>query len=287
MMTHSKMMKYIKEELQLRQEQKQSLILLAGKNSDKYSSLMNWMWALNSFKREGFSDRSLFEKRESVRTLMNSLNNPRSCRIFFELSEILFGSFSIFLELILSRARKENHSQTRALMVELLFRFRESPLAGSLPEDYLPGLHHEDELIRCKTALFLYKHYGRTALPLMVSEVFRINHPLSLLFCKTICHFVQLHPEISWAEDLEKLKRSDGAATQTWAITDARQVLLKEMEGSLSRDQFLMLNPPAEESQDQVFPESLAPSVTLTSKKDSIGVRLERFEKITSSMMGG
>jgi hypothetical protein len=248
---------------------------------------MNWIWALNSFRREDFVERSLFEKKEFVRTLMNSLNNPRSYNIFVELSEILLGSFAAFLELILSRSRKENHQQAKALMVELLLRLCEAPLAGSLPEDYLPGLHHEDELIRCKTALFLYSHYGRTALASMVSEVFKINCPLSLLFCKTICHFVQLHPEISWAEDLEKLKRSDGAATQTWAITDARQVLIKEMEGSLSRDQFLMLNPPAEESQDQVFPESLAPSVTLTSKKDSIGVRLERFEKITSSMMGG
>ena len=286
-MTHSKMMKYIKEELQLSQEQKQSLIQLAAKNSDKYSSLMSWMWALTSFKREDFVERSLFEKKEFVQTLIKSLNNPRSYNIFVELSEILLGSFAAFLELILSRSRKENHQQAKALMVELLLRLCEAPLAGSLPEDYLPGLHHEDELIRCKTALFLYRHFGRAALPPMVSEVFKINCPLSLLFCKTICHFVQLHPEISWAEDLEKLKRSDGAATQTWAITDARQVLIKEMEGSLSRDQFLMLNPPAEESQDQVFPESLAPSVTLTSKKDSIGVRLERFEKITSSMMGG
>ena len=287
MMTHSKMMKYIKEELQLSQEQKQSLILLAGKNSDKYSFLMNWIWTLNSFKWEDFSERSLFEKRESVRTLMNSLNNPRSCRIFFELSEILFGSFSIFLELILARARKENHPQTRALIVELFFRFCETPLNGSLLEDYIPGLHHEDELIRCKTALFLYKHYGRTAISPTVSEVFRINHPLSLLFCKTICHFVQLHPEISWAEELEKLKGSDGGATQTWHATDARQVLLKEMEASLSRDRFLMLHPPTEESQDQVSQGFPKPAALVISKKDPIGVRLERFEKITSSMMGG
>jgi len=281
------MMKYIKEELQLSQEQKQSLIQLAAKNSDKYSSLMSWMWALTSFKREDFVERSLFEKKEFVRTLMNSLNNPRSYNIFVELSEILLGSFAAFLELILSRSRKENHQQAKALMVELLLRLCEAPLAGSLPEDYLPGLHHEDELIRCKTALFLYKHYGRTALPLMVSEVFRINHPLSLLFCKTICHFVQLHPEISWAEDLVKLKVSDGAATQTWHATDARQVLLKEMEASLSRDRFLMLHPPTEESQDQVSPGVPKPAALVISKKDPIGVRLERFEKITSSMMGG
>jgi hypothetical protein len=287
MMTHSRIMKYIKEELRLSQEQKQSLVLLAGKNSDKYSSLMNWIWALNSFKTEGFVERCLFEKRDFVQTLTESRNNPRSYNILLEVSEILFGSFAAFLELVLARSRKESHPQARAFMVEFLLRLCEAPLVGSLPEDYIPGLHHKDELIRCKTALFLYKHYGRTALRPMISEVFKINYPLSLLFCKTICHFVQLHPEISWAEEVEKLKGSDGATAQTWSTSDARNLLFREMQGSLSRDRFLILNPPSEESHRQAPSEFPKLSTIAASKKDSIGVRLERFEKITSSMMGG
>ena len=283
----AKIMKYIKEDPQLSQDQKQCLILLAGKNSDKYSSLMNWIWALNSFKTEDFVEHSLLEKREFVQTLTKSLNNPRSYRILLEVLEILFGSFPAFLEFILARSRKENHPQARALMVELLLRFCETPLSGSWLEDYLPGLHHKDELIRCKTALFLYKHYGRTALPPMVSEVFRINYPLSLLFCKTICHFVQLHPEISWADELEKLKGSDVTTEQSLHAMDTRHVLLKEMQASLSRDRFLMLNPPGEGSLAQVSRGVPKASETVIPQRGSIGVRLERFEKIASSMMGG
>ena len=251
MVTYTKIMKYIEEEPQLSQQQKQSLILLACKNSNKYSSLMRWICALNLFQTEDFIERSLFEKEQLVRTLIRSLNDQKSYRIFSELSEILFTSFSSFLELILDRSRKENNPQARALMVELLLRFCETPLRGSFPEDYIPGLHHKDELIRCKTCHFLYKHYGGRALSPMISEVFKINHPLSILFCKTICHFVQLHPEISWVDEVEKIKSSNEMMGQPWHGTDGRQVLLQEMQGSLSRHRFLILNRVCEEPQRQ------------------------------------
>ena len=113
--------------------------------------------------------RALFAgKRKFVQTLMKSLNHQRAGRILLEVLEIVFSSFPAFLEFILARSRKENHLQARALMVELLLRFCETPLSGSWQEDYLSGLHHKDEFI-VLTALFLYKHYGRAALPFMVS----------------------------------------------------------------------------------------------------------------------
>ena len=241
---------------------------------------MGWICTLNLFKREDFVERSLFEKGETIRTIIRSSNNPKSKRIFSELTEILFGDFPSFLQLILDRCRRDRNRKAKALLVELLVRFTEDPVTGTTPDDYLPGLHHKDELVRCKTLHFLYNHYGTRALLPMVSEVFKVEHPLSALFCRTLCHFVQLHPQISWVEEVEKIKGSDGMMAESTYGRDPRWILFQEMQGSLNRHQFLILNRVDEGAQGHFVQDFQKPPAIVVSQNDSIGIRLERFEKI-------
>jgi hypothetical protein len=283
---HTRITKYINEEPELNEEQKQSLILLACKHSNRQSSIMGWISALNFFKRDDFVDRSLFEKGETVRTLIRSLNNSTLNRIFSDLTEILFGDFPSFLQLILDRCRRDSNRKAKALMVELFLRFSEDPVTGATPDDYLAGFHHKDELVRCKTLHFLYSHYGERVLLPMVSEVFKVDRPLSILFCRTLCHFVQLHPQIRWVEEVEKIEGADGMMEKGTNGRDPRWIIFQEMQGSLNRHHFLILNGTEESPQQDCIRDKQGTSANPAPKKDSTGIRLERFAKINSSVKG-
>ncbi len=282
MTPYTRIEKYINEEPELTPKQKKSLILFTHKNLNRYSSILEWVRGLNWFRMESFVQRPSAERGEIIRTFVTSMGDPTSSRLFSCLPEILFGSFYLFLGLVLERSRKERCRQAKALMVELLVRSCEGPVEGSLMEDYIPGLHHTDELIRCRTCHFLYKHYGERALVPMISEIFKIECPVSLLLCKTISHFLQLHPEMSWMEQVKKIKGAEGIMAQNRDGNDSRELLLQEMQHSLSRHQFLVLDKVGDNRQReriQLHQESSGNAA----QKSSIGLRLERFEKITSS----
>ncbi len=283
MTPYTRIEKYVNEEQELNPEQKKSLILFTHKNLNRYSSILEWIRALNSFRMESFVEHPSAERGEIIRTFVTSVSDPRSNRLFSGLLEILFGSFFLFLGLVLERSRKESSRKAKALMVELLVRSCEKPVEGSLMEDYLPGLHHTDELIRCRTSHFLYNHYEERALTPMISEVFKSECPVSLLLCKTISHFVQLHPEINWVEEVKKIKGAEGIMAQDAVGNDLRELLLQEIQSSLSRPQLLVLDKVGESRQRKLTQTSQRSSGGAASQKGSIGLRLERFEKITSS----
>ena len=225
------------------------------------------------FASEAYQDLLSFKRVEVVNTLIRGVEERISNDTFGKLVEIFFGKASYFLKVVLSELQKETECQVRALMTQLIFHFNNYPIEGSMLEDYLSGLHHQDELFRCKTLHFLYKHYGGEALPLILQEAIKIISPPSLFFYMTLNHYLRLHPEIKWDEDIQKTIWSRINVSRNQNEKDRILVLFQQMQHSILRHEFLSLIHTCEQPKLQISHES---------DRDQTSLRLERLKKIVS-----
>jgi hypothetical protein len=137
--------------------------------------------------------------------------------------------------------------------------------------DYLPGLHHKEDLNRCQALNFLYHNFGEQVLPVILREALKMIPPPSVLFCGTLGHFFCRHPQIPWAD---KLKREDFNLAK-WDRRDGRWLFLQEMKDSVSRIQFLslILGEDHRDGEKKKMAE-------LKLRKPAGGFRLDRFQAI-------
>lgn len=228
------------------------------------------------FSSEAYQELLSFEKAEVVKTLIKGAEERISNETFRKLVEIFFGKASTFLKVVLSELQKETECQVRALMTQFIFHFNNYPIEGSRLEDYLSGLHHRDELFRCKILNFLYKHYGAEALPLILKETINIIPPPSLFFYMTLNHYLRLHPEIKWDEDVQKTIWSRINFSRNQIAKDGIWVLFQQMQDTILRHEFLSLYHTCEQPRLQISNES---------NREPPSGRLERFKKINSFKM--
>jgi hypothetical protein len=225
------------------------------------------------FISETYPELLSFERVEVVKALIRGVEEKISNDTFGKLVEIFFGKASYFLTVVLSELQKEKEHQVKALMTQLLIHFSDYPIEGSRLEDYLSGLHHRDDLLRCKILHFLYKNYGGEALPLILQEAIKIISPPSLFFYMTLNHYLRLHPEIKWDEDIQKTIWSKITFSRNQIEKDRVLVLFQQMQHLIIRHEFLSLIHTCEQPKLQISHES---------KGNLSNTLLERFEKIDS-----
>lgn len=272
-MNRREAIRYIHEETVISPEQRISLTQMLFKHLNNFDSLCSWIKCLTAFASEAYHGLRSFERMEVVRTLIRGVEEKISNETFGKLVEIFFGQASYFLKAVLIRLQKEEECQVRALMAQLLLHFSNYPIEGSSLEDYLPGIHHRDELFRCKILHFLYKHYGGEALSAILQEVIKIVPPPSLFFSMTLNHYLRLHPEMKWEEEIQRTIWSRNNFFGNQNEKDRILVLVQQMQHSILRHDFLSLIHTCEQPELQISHESEG---NLTSR------RLERFEKIDS-----
>jgi hypothetical protein len=275
-MNRREIIQYIRQKTVISEEQKISLMHMLYKHSNNFDSLCRLIKSLNMFSSEVFQELLSFEKAEIVKTLIQGVEERISNDTLGKLVEIFFGKASYFLKVVLSELQKETECQVRALMTQLIFHFKSYPIEGSRSEDYLSGLHHPDELFRCKILNFLYKHYGGEALPLILKEAINIIPPPSLFFYMTLNHYLRLHPEINWDEDVQKTIWSRVNFSRNQIAKDGIEILFEQMQHSILRHEFLSLIHTCEQPRLQISNES---------DREPPSGRLERFKKINFSEM--
>ena len=275
-MNRREIIRYIREETVISEEQKISLIHMLYKHSNNFHSLCSWIKSLNMFISETYQELLSFERMEVVRTLIRGVEEIISNDTFGKLVEIFFGKASYFPKVVLSKLQKEKECQVKAPMTQLLIHFYKYPIEGSSLEDYLSGLHHRDELFRCKILHFLYKHYGGEALPLILQEAINIIPPPSLFFYMTLNHYLRLHPEIKWEEEIQRTIWSRINFSRNQIEKDRILVLFQQMQYAILRHEFLSLIHACEQPKLKISHES---------KGDPSSVWFERFKKINYSEM--
>lgn len=273
-MNRREIIQYIRQKTEISEEQKISLIQMLYKHSNNFGPLCRWIKGLNMFRSVAYQELFSFEKMEVVKDLIRGAEERISSETFEKLIEIFFGKASSFYRVVLSKLQKEKEYKERALLTQLLLYFYNSPVEGSCLEDYLSGLHHQDELFRCKILHFIYKHYGGEALPAILQEVIKITPPSSLFFYMTLNHYLSLHPEIKWDEDIRKTIWSRINLSRNQMAKDGMEVLFGQMQKSILRHEFLSLIHTCEQSSLPIPNES---------DREPPGGPLERFNKIDSS----
>ncbi len=240
-MNRREIIRYIREKTVISEEQKISIIQMLYKHSNNFDSLCRYLKSLNMLASETYQELLSFERVEVIKTLMRGIEEKTSNDTFGKLVEIFFGEARNFSGIVLIKLQKESGCKAKALMAQLLLHFSDCPVEGSTLQDYLPGLHHRDELFRCKTLLFLYKYYGGEALPLILEEAVKIIPPPSLLFYMTLNHYLRLHPEMKWDEEIKKTIWSKINAPRNQIGKDGLEVLFGQMQDSIPRHEFLSL----------------------------------------------
>lgn len=275
-MNRREIIQYIRQKTVISEEQKISLMHMLYKHSNNFDSLCRLIKSLNIFSSKAFQELLSFEKAEVVKTLIQGAEERISNDTLGKLVEIFFGKASCFPKVVLSKLQKEKECQVKALMTQLLIHFSNYPMEGSTLEDYVSGLHHRDELFRYKVLHFLYKHYGGEALPLVLQETVKIVPQPSLFFYMTLNHYLRLHPEIKWDEDVQKTIWSRMNFSRNPIPKDGLEVLFEQMQYSMPRHEFLSVIHTCEQSSLKISHES---------DGESPITQLERFEKINSSKM--
>lgn len=245
------------------------MINLLYKHSNNFGSLCGWVKSLNIFASGAVQELLVFEREEAVKILVRFIEEKRSSETFGKLVEIFFGNSLRFSEAILSHLQKEKECRIKALLIQLLLHFDKHPMEGSSLEDYIPGLHHRDEVFRCKVLHFLYKHYGEEALSPILQEVVKIDPPPSLFFSMTVNHYLRSHPEITRDEEIRSaiLPGIDFSGNQM--EKDRMLVLFQQMQFPILRHDFLTLVHTREEPGHN--PDG-----------DRMRLMLARFEKVDS-----
>ena len=262
--------RYIREETVIREEQKISLIHMLYKHSNNLDSLFRWIRSLNIFASETYQELLSFERVGAVKALIWCAEERLSNDTFVKLVEIFFGGVLLFPKAVLSKLQKETEYPVKALMIQLLL-FSDCPIEGSRLEDYLPGLHHRDDLFRCKILLFLYKHYSGEALPFILQEAIKINPPPSVFFYMTLNHYLRLHPEMKWDKEIKKTIWSKISDSRNQIEKDGMRILFEQIKHSIPRHEFLALLNTCEHSSMRTSKES---------DKEQLTRSIERFNKI-------
>jgi hypothetical protein len=282
-LTRLEVERYIREEIGLSDERKAFLCQLVNKHGNHLLSIFTWLKNLNLLVSNSFDSLSPSARIEIIQMLIRGAGNRRGNPLFISLLEIFFrqsyaGSSgskdfpSPFLVQILKKSRQDDRIEGRPFWAELFLVCCSHPLDGSTVEDYLPGLHHEEDLVRCRVLNFLYNFFKEKSLPAVLSEVIRTDRPPSLFFSGTLGHLLSLHPHIHWAENLNL----DSLDAGRWEKKDARWLLLHQLLGSIRRHQFLAIH------QTEISWYGGAQQLNLISRKRYPGLRKERLDAITS-----
>jgi len=274
--------KYIQRDLELSSGKKILLKRTLQKYPGYLLSLSEFANELNAFRRDIFETLASSKKSEIITNLMEALEKKKFNPAFGEIIEILFGEEgkegqnssdfpASFLSLILTKSRHAENSLIRPLLVELMLACSNVPIQGSSLIDYIPGLHHDSDLMRCKILNFLYQNFGENVLPKILQEVLKMKPPPSVLFCGTLGHFFCRHPNVRWAKWLKK----DDLNLDNWDRKDGRWLFLKEMMNSCSRIQFLSL------ITDEDHPKTRVENkFKLKTNKGAFALRRDRFNAI-------
>jgi hypothetical protein len=275
-MNRQEIIQYIRKETMISEKQKISLMHMLYKHTNNFDSLCGWIKSLNIFASEAYQELLSFEKMEVVKTLIKGSEERISDGTFGKLLEVFFGKASYFPNAVLGKLQKEKEHQVKALLAQLLLLFNNHPIEGSRLEDYLSGLHHRDELFRCKMLHFLHKHYGGEGLALILEEAIQIAPPPSLFFYMTLSHYLRLHPRINWEEEIQKIIWSKINFSRNQIAKDGIEILFEQMQHSILRHEFLSLIHTCEQRRLQISNES---------DREPPSGGLERFEKINSFKM--
>ena len=168
---------FIRKEIRLGEEKKKQLNRILIHYSNHLLSLFRLIKDLNNFIQDSFENLSSARKFEIVFNFLEARQMKKYNPAIGEIIEIFFGSFPSFLSLILQKSRKEENVAVRIYLVELLLSCSDVPIKDSTFLDYLPGLHHKEDLNRCQTLNFLYHNFGEKVLPDILREVFKMNPP--------------------------------------------------------------------------------------------------------------
>jgi hypothetical protein len=298
--TRSEAIRCTREDKALSDHQKEGLIYLLNTHPSTYPAVYRWIRVLSLFVSDSF-DGSLFsEKLKILHTLLEVLRERRPDHVLWELLSIFYGKEGTlldsgriipfpFIDQVLERSRKEERRSLREKWLELLICCGSEPPPGSALGDYIPGLHHPDEMFRCKVLRLLYRHFGATALSVVLNETPKIKPPPTPLFYGTLCHFLRLHPGGDWTKDIERLVRQRGETPSDHGKRDGLWILLQEVRAFLTRNQVLTMHTPLSS-----FPEEEVGKERRSSRESRVerdkggpyssnrmtGLRLERFEKI-------
>jgi len=272
-MNRREIIQYIRQKSVVSEEQKISLINMLYNHSNNFGSLCGWIKSLNVLASKTFRELLSFERIEVVKMLIQGAEESISKDTFGRLVEIFFGRESILSGAILNQLQKEKEYRVKALLVQLLFHFCNRPIEGSSVGDYLAGLHNRDEIFRCKILHFLYAYYGGEALPLILKEATNIIPPPSLFFCMTLNHYLRLHPEIKWDEDIQKTIWSKMNSSRNEITKNGIDALFGQMQNSICRHEFLSLFHVCEQPKLQI---------SNGSSRDIASEQFERFKKINS-----
>ena len=247
-MSHLDFEKYLQGASGLSSGKKALLKRALQKNAGHILSLSQFINDLNRFGDDSFETLPSPKKSEIILALFEAMDKAKFNSAFREIIEIIFEEEnqeregphvfpqSLFA-LVLRKSRLTDNFSIRPLLVELLLVCSDIPVQGSSHFDYMPGLHHKDDLIRCKTLNFIYRHFGERALPSILQEVLKMNPPPSVLFCGTLGHFFCRHPNMSWTRGLKR----DDLNPDKWDRKDGRWLFLKELLDSCTRLQYLSL----------------------------------------------
>jgi len=228
---------FIREEVRLGEEKKKQLNRILIQYSNKLLSLFQFIKDLDAFIQDSFENLSSARKFEIVFNFLEARQMKKYNPALGEIIDIFFGSFPSFLSLILEKSRKEENVAIRIYLIEFMLDCSKVPINDSTFFDYLPGLHHKEDLNRCQALNFLYHNFGEKVLPAILREVFKMNPPPSVLFSGTLGHFFCRHPHIPWADMLKK----EDFNLDKWGRKDGRWLFLQEIKNSINRIQFLSL----------------------------------------------
>jgi hypothetical protein len=99
----------------------------------------------------------------------------------------------------------ENKLQLKADMVELLLRLPIDLSDLIEPEDLRAGLHHQDDVVRCRTLTALHKLFDAKGLAVALKEL-EVLHPLpSQFFQGTLRHILRQNTRLLWDRDYRRL----------------------------------------------------------------------------------
>jgi hypothetical protein len=144
--------------------------------------ICEWVRILELFNSEGFSSFFSFEKERILKEIEAGILQVKKgeihgavLRLYMDLApdsaaEVILERFASNL---ISALRKEKNIRLKAILAYLLVPCSPRPIKSGAMEDYLWGIHHHEELIRCRMLIFLNDHYGQDALEAVWSEVIK------------------------------------------------------------------------------------------------------------------
>lgn len=270
-MNRREIIQYIRHEITLSGEQKASLIRLLYSHFNNFGSLCGWIKSLNIIALGTFQELFSFARMEVVKTLIKGTEDRIWRGTFEKLMEIFFETSQRFSQVVLSLIRNEKERQVKAHLVQLLLHLQLHPAEGSTGWDYVPGIHHRDEVFRCKVLHFLYEHFGAKALPAILQEAIRIVPPPSLFFSMALNHYLRLNPEVMEDETIRRAILPSPHSFRGQAEKDRTLNLFQQMRYPIQRHDFLLLIHTQEE-----------PEVSSIPHENLTRLRLERFDKIDS-----